>query len=86
MAAGVQRRGGRISRKSAELDAPRLAPPAATTLAVSDATLESLAEISGWLGTYRERLKIARSDEVLQVRTVVNQLEWRLRLRRAELA
>ena len=48
--------------------------------------IESLEEICGWLGTYRERLLVARDHDRLEVTTVVNQLDARYRQRRAELA
>ena len=37
-------------------------------------TIDSLAEISGWLGTFRERLRLARTDEAT-VAVAVPQLE-----------
>ena len=49
-------------------------------------SIESLEEICGWLGTFRERLRLARADERDQVADVVNQLEARLQVRRAELS
>jgi len=85
MAAGVQRRGGPGRRRSPEPRGRRPIQPAASISLPGIATLDSLEEISGWLGTYRQRLKIARSDEQLQVGTVVSQLESRMQLRRAEL-
>ena len=48
--------------------------------------LDGLEEISGWLGTFRERLRQARSDEQERVAEVVVQLEARYVLRRAELS
>lgn len=48
--------------------------------------LDSLEEISGWLGTFRERLRQARSDEQVRVAAVVDQLEARYFVRRAELS
>ncbi len=50
------------------------------------ASLDSLEEISGWLGTFRERLRQARSDEQERVAGVVVELEARYVLRRAELS
>ena len=49
-------------------------------------TLDSLEEISGWLGTFRERLRQARADERSTVAAVVEQLEARYVWRRAELS
>jgi hypothetical protein len=50
------------------------------------ATLDSLEDISGWLGTFRERLRQARTEERPMVASVVEQLEARYVLRRAELS
>ncbi len=49
-------------------------------------TLENLEEISGWLGTFRERLRHAGNDERIGVASVVEQLEARYQVRRAELS
>ena len=49
-------------------------------------SIDSLDEIVGWLGTFRERLRLARSDERLEVAVVVQQLETRYKHRRAELS
>ncbi len=48
--------------------------------------IESLEEICGWLGTYCERLRVARDHERPEVSAVVNQLDALYRQRRAELA
>jgi hypothetical protein len=48
--------------------------------------LDSLEDISGWLGTFRERLRRARDEEEAGVAAVVEQLEARYVLRRAELS
>ncbi len=48
--------------------------------------INSLEEISGWLGTFRERLRMARVDERQQVAAVVQLLEARYQLRRDELS
>ena len=48
--------------------------------------IDSLEEICGWLGTFRERLRMARADERLLVAETVHQLEARYQQRRAELA
>ncbi|HET7338635.1 MAG TPA: hypothetical protein VFK22_03740 [Candidatus Dormibacteraeota bacterium] len=48
--------------------------------------LDSLEEISGWLGTFRERLRQARTDEHASVAALVDQLEARYVMRRAELS
>lgn len=57
---------------------PLLEPPAAA--------IESLEEICGWLGTFRERLRAARVEDRPQVELMVEQLEARYHLRRAELS
>jgi len=48
--------------------------------------LHNLEEICDWLGTYRQRLKLARSSESSEVGAIVTRLEARLQARRAELA
>lgn len=48
--------------------------------------LDSLEEISGWLGTFRERLRQSRTEEQARVATLVDQLEARYVMRRAELS
>ena len=48
--------------------------------------IDSLEEICGWLGTFRERLRQAHFEERPQVAEVVAQLEARYQLRRAELS
>lgn len=48
--------------------------------------LDSLEEITHWLGTFSERLKIAREHERAQIAGVVRRLEARYKRRRAELA
>ena len=47
------------------------------------ATLEDICE---WLGTFRERLRLARAEERPSMRAVVVQLEARYQMRRAELS
>jgi hypothetical protein len=49
-------------------------------------TLESLEEISQWLGTFRERLRIARAHERDLIAGVVHKLEAHHARRRAELS
>jgi len=51
-----------------------------------DQELDSLEEISEWLSTYRERLRIAHEGERLQLSEAVRRLEVRYQRRRAELA
>jgi hypothetical protein len=48
--------------------------------------MESLEEISQWLGTFRERLRIARARERELIAGVVQKLEARHKQRRAELS
>jgi hypothetical protein len=48
--------------------------------------IDSLEEISGWLGTFRERLRLARNEDRPHVEAVVQQLEARYHVRRAELS
>jgi hypothetical protein len=48
--------------------------------------LESLEDISGWLGTFRERLRLSRKEERPQLASVVHELEARYMVRRAELS
>jgi hypothetical protein len=48
--------------------------------------IDSLEEICGWLGTFRERLRLARADEHADVSATIHQLEARYRVRRAELS
>lgn len=48
--------------------------------------IDSLEEICGWLGTFRERLRIARAEERPEMEAVVNELEVRYQVRRAELS
>lgn len=48
--------------------------------------LDSLDEICGWLGTFRERLRQARGDELGSVELTIQRLEARFQHRRAELS
>jgi hypothetical protein len=48
--------------------------------------IDSLEEICGWLGTFRERLRLARVEERPGMEAVVNELELRYQVRRAELS
>lgn len=49
-------------------------------------TIDSLEEISYWLGTFQERLRVAHSSERARVVAVVEQLQARFQVRRAELS
>jgi hypothetical protein len=48
--------------------------------------IDSLEEITLWLGTFRERLRMARAGERDQLEAVVDRLEDHYRQRRAELS
>lgn len=50
------------------------------------ARIDSLDEITQWLGTFRERLRQARSGERDELTHVVERLEEHYQLRRAELS
>lgn len=49
-------------------------------------SLDNLDEIVGWLGTFRERLRLARDSDRPEYEAMLNQLEARYKERRAELA
>jgi hypothetical protein len=49
-------------------------------------SVDDLSEISSWLGTYKERLRLARADEREGLASVVHRWDSRLKERRAELA
>ena len=49
-------------------------------------SVDDLAEISSWLGTYKERLRLARAEERESLVTDVHRWDSRLKERRAELA
>jgi hypothetical protein len=59
---------------------PRLQPSAPID------SVDDLAEISSWLGTYKERLRLARAEERASLTTDVHRWDSRLKERRAELA
>ncbi|HET9780142.1 MAG TPA: hypothetical protein VFR33_00050 [Candidatus Dormibacteraeota bacterium] len=48
--------------------------------------LDSLDEITEWLGTFRERLRMARMHEQQELTAIVAELETHFRRRRAELS
>lgn len=50
------------------------------------AALDSLEEISSWLGTFRERLRLARSEDRPQVVALIDELQTRYAIRRGELS
>jgi hypothetical protein len=89
MAAGGSRinsgRRGAKSGRGAEIRREDLAP--SPFLVGPDVpTIDSLEEISGWLGTFRERLRVARAEDRAEVAGTLQQLDARLELRRAELS
>jgi len=49
-------------------------------------SLESLDEISSWLGTFRERRRIARTKDQTKLEATMKELETHFRRRRAELS
>ena len=49
-------------------------------------SVDDLAEISSWLGTYKERLRLARAEEREGLASDVHRWDSRLKERRAELA
>jgi len=48
--------------------------------------IDGLEEICGWLGTFRERLRIAHVEEQPGIALVIQQLEARYVTRRADLS
>lgn len=79
-----QRRRGAESGQGAAIRREDQAPLPSTEPFV--ASIDSLEEICGWLGTFRERLRGARDGERADVAAVVESLEARFQLRRAELS
>ena len=67
---------------SSDIDEPAAWPPARPYVP----KVESLDEITGWLGTFRERLRIAREHERLQIDAVVKELEEHFQRRRTQLS
>lgn len=49
-------------------------------------SLESLDEISAWLGTFRERLRLARQEDRPRLDATMKELEIHYQQRRAELS
>ena len=49
-------------------------------------SLESLDEINAWLGTFRERLRMAHTKDQPKLEATLNELEIHYRRRRAELS
>jgi len=67
--------------------ASRLLAPAPSLPANALApALDGLADICGWLGTYRERMRMARVVEPDRLGFLLNRMEARYHLRWAELA
>ena len=88
MAAGgsgiTSKRRGAKSRRGAEIRREGLAP--LPSLEPYVPSIDTLEEICGWLGTFRERLRVAREGERAEVEAVVHSLEVRYHVRRAELS
>ncbi len=88
MAAGrsslVSIRRGATTGQGAKVLREGLAPSPSFDLYVP--AIDTLEEICGWLGTFRERLRLARTDERPGVAALVLQLEARYQTRRAELS
>lgn len=74
----------RSARAKAELLARFVQPEQLNLRTI--ASLESLDDITRWLGAFRARLDAARDPERKGFETVVRDLEARYRQRRAELA
>jgi len=68
----------KTSRPSEEGSEPPRTPPVPS--------LESLDEISAWLGTFRERRRIARTKDQPKLEATMKELEAHYRRRRAELS
>lgn len=49
-------------------------------------SMDNLDEILGWLGTFRERLRLAHDSDRPEFEAVLDELEARYKRRRAELA
>jgi len=88
MAAGRSKfksiRRGAMTGQGAKVLREGLAPLPSLQLYVP--AIDTLEEICGWLGTFRERLRMAHIDERADVAAVVVQLEARYQTRRAELS
>ena len=88
MAAGGSKvhalRRGTTTGQGAKVRREGLAP--LPSLQVYVPAIDSLEEICGWLGTFRERLRLARVEERPGMEAVVNELELRYQVRRAELS
>lgn len=67
-----------VSKKNLDVTGP-LTPAEA-------ATIDSLEDLCGWLGTFRERLRRAATTELETVELTAEHLEARYRHRRAELS
>jgi hypothetical protein len=63
-------------------DRPSEGPPVEPYVA----TLDSLEEISSWLGTFRERLRLARTEDRPQMTAMIDELQTRYVVRRSELS
>ena len=61
-------------------------PPHTRTRMPNIDRMESLEEIAAWLGTFSERLRLAREHEREEIAGTVSELRKQYRRRRAELA
>ena len=75
---------GATTGQGAKVQREDLAPSRSPELYVPG--VDSLEEISQWLGTFRERLRVARAEDRPHVAGVVEALEARYLIRRAELS
>ena len=81
---GISHRRGATTGQGATIRREGQAP--FPSLEIYVPAVESLEEICGWLGTFRERLRLARLEDQAGVRSMVEQLEARYQMRRAELS
>jgi hypothetical protein len=72
------------ARHGRRCDVKSVVPP--RSFEVPAYRIESLEKICVWLGTYRERLRVARDHERPEVSAVVSELDALYKQRRAELA
>ncbi len=86
---GQRRRMGKSAGSTARRGPGSAERDAATAVSAGDidiARIDSLEEITEWLGTFRERLRQARATERIHFAALVDSLEDQYRLRRAELS
>ena len=73
-----------LGRSKTPRPAERRPPPPDELIGVPG--LENLEEISMWLGTFRERLRLARGKDRPKLEAAMKELEAQYRRRRAELS